>query len=171
MSDAMNDNVNVNPDANLNPDTDVNAGAGGDTQPNGKAAEQSSGKGMSLKETLLSNVFEDEPIQAASASLTKLLGGAFLTSGMLRKQAGVIILTLVFVIFYVANRYSCQKLLLEIDNLEEELKDAKYKSMSSASELTEQSRETNILNLLKQGKDSTVKVSNEPPYIIKVPKK
>lgn len=171
MSDVLNENENIGESVNINADADGNAGAGKDTPKNGKAAEQSSGKGMSFKEALLSNVFEDEPIQAASASLTKLLGGAFLTSGMLRKQAGVIILTLVFVIFYVANRYSCQKLLLEIDNLEEELKDAKYKSMSSASELTEQSRETNILQLLKQGKDSTVKVSSEPPYIIKVPKK
>ena len=36
---------------------------------------------------------------------------------MLRRQIGVILLCVVFIIIYISNRYSCQKKMLEIDRL------------------------------------------------------
>lgn len=89
---------------------------------------------------------------------------------MLRRQIGVILLCVVFIIIYISNRYSCQKKMLEIDRLNIELQDAKYKSLSSASELTERCRESNVLELLKTNKDSLLKIPAQPPYIIEVPK-
>ena len=59
--------------------------------------------------------------------------------------------------------------MLEIDKLNIELQDAKYKSLSSASELTERCRESNVLNMLKTNKDSLLKMPAQPPYIINVP--
>ena len=76
-----------------------------------------------------------------------------------------------FVILYISNRYSVQKNLLEIDRLNRELKDAKYKALSSSSMLTEKSRESHVIKLLQSSKDSTLKMPNQPPYIITVPKK
>ena len=54
---------------------------------------------------------------------------------------------------------------------QKELKDAKYKALSSDSKLTEESRQSNVLEMLKNNKDSTLKMPTQPPYIITVPDK
>ena len=59
--------------------------------------------------------------------------------------------------------------MLEIDRLNAELTDAKYKALSSSSELTEKCRESNVLDLLRNNKDSVLKIANQPPYIINIP--
>jgi len=74
-----------------------------------------------------------------------------------------------FLIIYVANRYSVQKDLIEIDKLQDELQDAKYKALSSSSQLTEKSRESHVLEMLNNNKDSVLKIASQPPYIINVP--
>ena len=123
----------------------------------------------SLEEAFKEQAREDEAAQSATFTLRRILGGDFLTTQMLRRQIGVILLCVFFIINYISNRYSCQKKMLEIDKLNIELQDAKYKSLSSASELTERCRESNVLNMLKTNKDSLLKMPAQPPYIINVP--
>ena len=72
---------------------------------------------------------------------------------------------------YIANRYRIQKNLLEIDRLNTMLQDAKYKALSSSSQLTEKSRESHVLDMLKNNKDSVLKIPSQPPYIVNVPEK
>ena len=123
----------------------------------------------SLQEAIKEQAREDEAAQSSTFTLRRILGGDFLTTQMLRRQIGVILLCVVFIIIYISNRYSCQKKMLEIDKLNIELQDAKYKSLSSASELTERCRESNVLDMLKTNKDSLLKIPAQPPYIIEVP--
>ena len=123
----------------------------------------------SLQEAIKEQAREDEAEKSSSFSLRQILGGDFLTAQMLRRQIGIILLTLVFVIVYISNRYSCQKSMLEIDKLKKELQDAKYRALSSNSELTERCRESNVLEILQNNKDSTLKTPVQPPYIIEVP--
>lgn len=123
----------------------------------------------SLEEAFKEQAREDEAAQSATFTLRRILGGDFLTTQMLRRQIGVILLCVFFIIIYISNRYSCQKKMLEIDKLNIELQDAKYKSLSSASELTERCRESNVLNMLKTNQDSLLKMPAQPPYIINVP--
>ncbi len=78
---------------------------------------------------------------------------------------------MVFTIVYVAFRYQCQQDMIAIDKLENELKDAKYKALSSSSTLTERCRESHVLELLKNRNDSLLRPSDQPPYIINVPEK
>ena len=87
----------------------------------------------------------------------------------MRRQIGVIILIAFMTLIYVSNRFSCQQDLLEIAKLEKELIDAKYKALASSSELTEMCRESNVLEMLKNNKDSVLKIPTQPPYIINVP--
>ena len=87
---------------------------------------------------------------------------------MLRKQIWLIVLIAAFTLIYVSNRYNCQKDMLEINELNEKLKDAKYRALASSSELTERCRESHVLELLKTNKDSTIQVADQPPYIIKI---
>lgn len=134
-----------------------------------KQQEQETAPQPSLEEAIKEQAREDEAAQSTTFTLRKILGGDFLTAEMLRRQIGVILLIVVFVIVYISNRYSCQQKMLEIDKLNVELQDAKYRSLSSASELTERCRESNVLEMLRNNKDSTLKIPTLPPYIIEVP--
>lgn len=122
-----------------------------------------------LKEAIKNQATEEENPQSPTFTLRKILGGDFLTAEMLKDQIWVIVIIAAFTLVYVSNRYSCQKDLLEINELNEKLKDAKYRSLASSSELTELCRESNVLEMLKTNKDSILHIANQPPYIITVP--
>ncbi len=123
---------------------------------------------IKLQDAIKEQAREDESEHSATFTLRKILGGDFLTAEMLRRQIGVVLLVLFFIIVYISNRYSCQKSLIEIDQLNMELQDAKYRALSSASELTERCRESNVLEMLRIQKDSTLKIPSEPPYIVEI---
>lgn len=125
----------------------------------------------SLKEVIKETATEDEAPLSRNLSLGKILGGDILNTNIVRRQVWLFMLIALFMIIYVANRYSCQQDIIEIDRLQKELLDAKYKELSSTSQLTEKSRESNVLNQLKNNKDSVLKIANQPPYIINVPEK
>lgn len=145
-----------------------------DAQPSHKNEEQPSQKKdeqPSLKEVIQEQAREDEETLTSSMTLRRILGGDFLTAGMIRKQVGVILIIVAFTIVYISNRYSCQRDLLEIDKLNKELLDAKYKALSSSSMLTEKCRESHVLEMLRNNKDSVLHIADQPPYIINVPEK
>lgn len=118
--------------------------------------------------TIQSQAREDEKPLSKILSLRMILGGDFFTAEFMKKNVGLILLIVIFTLIYVANRYSCQSGLLEIDKLNKELQDSKYKALSSASELTEKCRETHVLEMLKHNKDSVLKQASQPPYIMNV---
>lgn len=122
-----------------------------------------------LQNAIREQAREDEQEQSRNFTLRKILGGDFLTARMIRQQIGLILLIVFFTIIYISNRYSCDKNLIEIDRLNKELQDAKFKALSSSSELTERCRESNVLQMLKNNKDSTLKIPSQPPYIINTP--
>jgi len=115
------------------------------------------------------NAREEDPKFSSSMTLRTILGGDFLTAQMVRHHIGIIVLIVVFAIVYVAFRYQCQQDMIAIDKMEKELLDAKYKALSSNSTLTEQCRESHVLDALKNNKDSVLHISDQPPYIINVP--
>lgn len=125
--------------------------------------------GAALKEAIHEQAREDESTLTSSVTLRKVLGGDFLTASMIRRQIGMILIIVAFTIVYISNRYSCQRNLLEIDRLNSELQDAKYKALSSSSMLTEKCRESHVLDMLKQNNDSLLHIADQPPYIIYVP--
>lgn len=59
--------------------------------------------------------------------------------------------------------------IIELDKLQKELQDTKYKALSTSSQITEKSRESNVLDMLKNNKDSVLHIATQPPYIINVP--
>ena len=124
-----------------------------------------------LEAAIAEQAREDEQPQSSNFTLRKILGGDILSTHILRNNIWLIIVIVGFIIVYISNRYSVQKYLLEIDKLNTELEDAKYRALSSSSQLTEKSRESHILELLKNRKDSVLKMSDRPPYIINVPEK
>ena len=123
----------------------------------------------SLKEVIKTQAIEGEEPLSSNFTLRKILGGDILTTQTIRRQIGVFLLITGFLIIYVSNRYSVQKDLIEIDKLQDDLQDAKYKALSSSSQLTEKRTESHVLEMLNNNKDSVLKIASQPPYIINVP--
>lgn len=131
--------------------------------------ELAEGEGLSLKEVIQEQAIEGEAPLSRTLSLRKILGGDILNTAIIRRQIWLFVLIAFFMLLYISNRYSCQQDIIEIDHLQTQLQDAKYKALSSNSQLTEKSRESNVLNELKNNKDSVLKIASQPPYIINVP--
>lgn len=126
--------------------------------------------GPSLSEIIREQATEeDAPISKNNLSLKKILGGDMLVAEVVRKQIWLILLVTFFLIIYIAQGYSYKKYVLEIDKLTVQLKDAKYKALSVKSELTERTRESKVLEMLKINNDTLLKISDRPPFIIEVP--
>ncbi len=125
-----------------------------------------------LKETLQiikNTASEEDPRPSQQLNLRTILGGDLLTTQIVRSQIWLFIMIVAFTIIYVAFRYQCQQDMLTIDKLETKLKDAKFKALSSSSVLTEKCRESHVLDILKQNKDSMLHQADQPPYIIEIP--
>ena len=125
-----------------------------------------------LKETLKKikeSASEEDPKPSSQLKLRTILGGDLLTSELVRSQIWLFVLIVAFSIVYVAFRYQCQQDMLAIDKMEQQLKDAKFRALSSSSRLTEKCRESHVLEILKQNKDSLLHQADQPPYIIEVP--
>ena len=123
----------------------------------------------SLKEVIAKQAIEEEASGSSSFTLRKILGGDILTAQIIRRQIWLVILIVFFVIIYISNRYNIQNDIIELDKLQKELQDTKYKALSTSSQITEKSRESNVLDMLTNNKDSVLHIATQPPYIINVP--
>lgn len=123
----------------------------------------------SLRTIIRQQAIEDELPLTKNVTLGKILGGEMLNTQFLRQQIWVIVLITLFIIVYISNRYKCQQNLIKIENLQSELEDAKYRALSSSSDLTQQTRESKVLERLHNDKDSTLHIPTQPPYIITIP--
>lgn len=123
----------------------------------------------SLRTIIRQQAIEGELPLTKNVTLGKILGGEMLNTQFLRQQIWVIVLITLFIIVYISNRYKCQQNLIKIDNLQSELEDAKYRALSSSSDLTQQTRESKVLERLHNDKDSTLHIPTQPPYIITIP--
>ena len=112
---------------------------------------------------------EDDETPVGSLTLKQIVGGDYLFAAV-RHHVILIMFIVFFIIVYVGVRYQCEQDVLEINQLEKELVNAKYKAMSSSSNLTEMCRQSNVLKVLRENQDTLLKLSDQPPYIIKVPK-
>lgn len=111
---------------------------------------------------------EDVTPRGQKISLIKILGGDFFTAQILRRNVLLMVVIAVLVIVYISTRYRVEKSMLEIDLLKKELQDAKYKALSTSSRLTEQSRQSNVLDMLKNNRDSVLHIADRPPFIVYV---
>ena len=147
--------------------TDNQAGELTDSQVDAVSEEGDVGD-MSLKDIIRGAATEEELPNANQFTLRKILGGDILNSRQVKSQVWLILLITLFLVIYVGNRYSCQKAQIQIAKLEQQLQDIQKKALSMSSELTELSRETNVLKILKANNDTTLKALEQPPYCVKV---
>ena len=100
------------------------------------------------------------------SSLKSFMGGDILMMDFFRRQLKLLLLILVLLMFYINNRYIAQRKVHEIDRLRKELVESKYDALTRNSELMERSRQSRIEEHIA-GKEESVKISTNPPYIIK----
>lgn len=125
-------------------------------------------KNQSVLQRLKLETHEGDDKPSGSLKLRDILGGDYLIS-LVRKQLGLIVLIAVITTAYVAYRYQCQQDTIDINQMESEVTDAKYRALASASTLTELCRQTNILNVLHEKGDSLLEPSKQPPFNVFVP--
>ncbi len=135
-----------------------------------EAVADDAATGQSLSEIIREQVKEeDAPVSKNDLSLRKIIGGDVLMATAVRKQIWLLLLVAFFLIVYIAEGYSYKKYILEIDKLTKTLEDAKYKALSSKSDLTEKTRESKVLDMLRINNDTLLHPSTLPPFIIEVP--
>lgn len=122
-----------------------------------------------IREAIEQQAREDEKPHSSSFTLRQILGGDFLSAKLMRQNIGLILVVVVFLLVSISNRYSVQKKLVEIDKLNTQLHDAKYRALSTGSQLTERTRQRYVLDALRHSKDSVLKQPDHPPFKVQVP--
>lgn len=95
-----------------------------------------------------------------------VLSGTILTEDFFLKNTRFMLVIFIIMVFYISNRYSCISKQAEIESLKNELKDAKYESLTISSELTGISRQAQVNTLLERN-GLSLEVPVEPLYKVK----
>ncbi len=96
----------------------------------------------------------------------RIIGGDFLATEFVRRQARLLVLIMVLVLFYISNRYECQQQMIRIEDLKKQLTDIKYNALTRNSELMERSRQSRIEEYISS-RQSDLQTATTPPYLIK----
>lgn len=79
-----------------------------------------------------------------------VLGGGILKEDFIVKHTRMIVLIVILMFFFIGNRYTCMQKLREIDRLQQQLRDVRFEALSISSELTGNSRQSQIELLIEE---------------------
>ncbi len=98
-------------------------------------------------------------------TLLYILGGGILKEDFIQKHTPMIVLIVLLIFFFIGNRYTCMQKLGQIDRLQQRLHDVRLESLTISSELTGNSRQSQVEWLIEeQGID--LEAAKTPPYEI-----
>ena len=109
-----------------------------------------------------------QPKKAASKRMNPVkdvISGNVLVRGYLVKHVPYIILLVFLAILYITNRYKNEKIAIEEQQLQEELKNLRSESITTAAELMRISRQSEVVNLVRE-RGMELEESTTPPKII-----
>ncbi|WP_298649803.1 FtsL-like putative cell division protein [uncultured Proteiniphilum sp.] len=98
-------------------------------------------------------------------SFVRVFGGSVLTEGFFLKNMRFVIVIVMVMFLFISHRYKVLQRMAEIEKLQQELRDAKYESLTISSRLTEASRQGEIERRIEEA-GLELKVTNEPVYYI-----
>ena len=157
--DSKSHDSNVQKPADPKKEKDGNKPQDGTKQQDGDKPQDDDNETGPLKsfaEMVKERATEGDSKPNAATNLRSIINGDMLNAKVVRNQIGVFFLITFFVFIYISNRYACQRNLVKINKL--------------TKELTEKSRESRVLDMLRACQDSTLHIASQPPYIITVPK-
>lgn len=115
----------------------------------------------------LKELVSEEDGERANVSLRTILGGDILAGPWFRRQFWYIVMLIAMSIFYVSNRYYCQREMIVGTRLADTLLDRRYKALTLSSQLKEMTRRSAVEKHLN---DTALKTSMEPLYLLAVDK-
>lgn len=111
-------------------------------------------------------VLEDKAgVDRPKISLKDVASGEALGREWLQRQIPFIIFLVMIALFYINNRFTYEAQLRDIDRLKKELIDAKYESLTVSEELMQMSRQSYVIDKLRE-QGSELQVSTEPSVVI-----
>lgn len=108
----------------------------------------------------------NEPKKNKIGSYKDVLDGSLLTRGAVVRQFPFVIFIVILAVIYIGNRYHAEKILRETIALQSELKELRYESISSASELMYISKQSEVAKLLEKKGLGLVETVEPPKKII-----
>jgi hypothetical protein len=100
---------------------------------------------------------EKKPLKAK-----ELLDGSVLLRDTLRKQYPFILFLTVLAVLYIGNRYYAERMVRKINDIEQEVKNLRAEQITTAAELMNLSRPTEVANIVEE-RNLGLKQSVEPP--------
>lgn len=101
----------------------------------------------------------------ASSTFKDVMSGKVLVRGYIVKHVPYIVLLVFLAILYITNRYKNEKIAIEEQQLQEEMKNLRSESITTAAELMRISRQSEVANLVKE-RGMKLEESTTPPKII-----
>ena len=98
-------------------------------------------------------------------TLKDVASGEALGREWLQRQIPFILFLVMIALFYINNRFTYEAQLRDIDRLKKELIDAKYESLTVSEELMQMSRQSYVIDKLRE-QGSNLEVSTEPAVVI-----
>lgn len=107
-----------------------------------------------------------ESTELKETSLRDFLDGTIITRKNVVNQLPFIIFLCILGIIYIGNRYHAEKVIREITQKQEEVKNLRAEEITTASELMKISRQSEVVKLVKE-KNLGLVESTDPPSKIK----
>ncbi|MCB9071285.1 MAG: hypothetical protein H6543_02275 [Prevotellaceae bacterium] len=104
-------------------------------------------------------------VERPKISLKDVASGEALGREWLQRQIPFILFLVMIALFYINNRFTYEAQLRDIDRLKKELIDAKYESLTVSEELMQMSRQSYVIDKLRE-QGSDLEVSTEPAVVI-----
>lgn len=96
-------------------------------------------------------------------SFLYILGGGILKEDFIVRHTRLLVWIVILIFCFIGNRYACMQRLKDIDRLQRQLRDVRFEALSISSELTGNSRQSQIESLIEQnGLD--LEVAKTPPF-------
>ena len=108
------------------------------------------------------NIEFDQSIEEKSFSLRDLLDGNVLTRKAVLKQGRFILLLVLIAFLSIANRNHAEKTVIRLNGLQSDVKELRARSISTSSELVKISRQSEVIQLVRQN-GLGLEESLEPP--------
>jgi predicted alpha-1,6-mannanase (GH76 family) len=117
---------------------------------------------------------ESEKLQEVSKKKTwnfrQLIDGNIFVQDSIKKQTLYILFIVFLSVIYIHNKYVTEGLLVEILQMQKQVKELRDRSVDYASELMSLSRESEVIKII-EAKNIGIKELKSPPYKIVVKKK
>lgn len=124
-------------------------------------------KASPQRRRLWSSLFTEGESEAGEPkSLTDVVRQINIDGRWFFQQIPLLLLILMGILLMVTNRYQAQQEIIEKEELQKEVEDWRYRSLTRNSELTTRTRQSQIEERLKQMGDSLLKAPTEPPFTI-----